>query len=430
MIKIFLKGQLIRISTLIFVSVLLVSGFWGCRKNPDPVELTMASWRAEDVVQMNRLNALFTEAHPNITIRYQAVETSIYNDKLGADLLAGTAADIMLLRSFDMGRGLYDAGYLRDLNADIPALSSFSPGPLKGWSTESGVTYGVPTFGVTQGVYYQKAVFDKYNILEPATWDEFIAACEKLLAAGETVIAQGAYDNWTLYEDVFCGLGANFYGGEAARQGLMAGDMKLTDPNFIRAFEAVESLRKYFPRGFETLDYPAMRELFASGKAAIFIGGSWEISLFESLGSGSAKIGWFAPPVVKAGDQIQYCFQIDGGYGINRKTRHPAEAVEYLKWLTGNGFAASMMAELPGFFTYVPGTYTLNNPLAQEMFDTSTIAGLTLRLMVEKLSAQSPRGNALMNTALCGMMAGSLTPQSAAAYVQEQLDTWYRPGGK
>ena len=173
-----------------------------------------------------------------------------------------------------------------------------------------------------------------------------------------------------------------------------------------------------------------MRELFATGKAAMFIGGSWEISIFEGLGSGSSKIGWFAPPVLKAGDKLQYCFQIDGGYGINKLTKHPVEAVEYLRWLSETGFAQDMMVELPGFFTFVPGSFTLTNSLAQEMFDASSSATLTLRLMVERLSAQDPKGNTLMDTALNGMMTGIYTPETAAAYVQKQLDTWYKPRGR
>jgi len=54
----------------------------------------------------------------------------------------------------------------------------------------------------------------------------------------------------------------------------------------------VLQLKKYLPNGFETLNYDAMRMLFASGGAPLFIGGSWEISKVEELGSSSSKIGF------------------------------------------------------------------------------------------------------------------------------------------
>lgn len=425
--KMYTLRRLSKIVTLISISIISLSLFWACEKDSDKVYLTFSSWRTDDVEQMNRINALFTKTHPNIIICYQPVETILYNKTTLDNLAKGAGADIFFLRSYDLGRELYNGGYLYNLTNIIPNLTSYSPVPLKAWTTENGVTYGVPSVGVTEGVYYNKSIFAKYNIQEPTNWDDFILACEKLRLGGETVIAQGAYDNWTLYEVVFCGLGANFYGGEVARQALMAGTMKLTDANFIKAFKMVESLKKYLPTGFATLDYEDARELFGTGKAAIFIGGSWELSVFEGLGSNSSKIGWFAPPVAKTGDKLQYCFNVDAGIGINKNTEYLDDAIEYIKWVSGSEYANAFMNELPGFFSYTPGSITLSNPLAQEMYNTAATANLTVRLMVEKFCQKTPAGNTLMGTALNGIMTGSYTPETAAAYVQSQLDTWYKP---
>ena len=206
----------------------------------------------------------------------------------------------------------------------------------------------------------------------------------------------------------------------------MARTTKLTDPNFIEAFRAVESLRKYFPDGFSTLSYENSRKLFAEGKAAMFIGGSWEISAFEGLGATNSTIGWFAPPVKKSGDKLQYCFHVDAGIGLNKNSKHQQAALEYIKWVSGSEYAQSFMSELPGFFSYTPGTLTLTNPLAQKMYNAASSADLTVRLMSEKLNAQSPTGEDLLNEALQGMMMGSYTPETAALYVQQQLSTWYK----
>ena len=365
---------------------------------------------------------LFTSTHPNITVKFSAMDPTVYDAITNNSLVNGTGSDIIFLWSYDKGRALFDAGYLTDLTKVIPNLTSFATVPLKAWSTESGVTYGVPSVGVTHGIYYNKSIFNKYQIQEPATWDEFIADCEKLLLAGETVISQGAADNsWILNRVIFCGLGANFYGGESARQGLMNGTMKLTDANFLDAFRAVNSLVKYMPSNYKTLGYEASKVLFATGKAAMFIGGSWEISVLQNLGASSSTIGWFAPPVKNAGDKLQYCFQVDAGIGVNKNSKHSAAATEYIKWVSGSAYAHAIMTELPGFFSYTPGASTLENPLAQKMFNTASTATLTIRLMDEKFNSKSPTGDALMNDALQGMLLGTYTPESAAAYVQERL---------
>lgn len=220
-------------------------------------------------------------------------------------------------------------------------------------------------------------------------------------------------------------MGANFYGGEAARQDLLAGRAKLTDPNFVRAFEAVYSLKKYLPRGYEALDYSAMLQMFASGQAALFLGGSWEISTFEDMGADPANVGWFAPPVVNAGDRLQYCFHVDIGVGVNKNTKHMDEALEYLKWVAGAEYAQALMNELPGFFSYTPVDAKIVDPLARAMFDVIADSEPTVRTVWEGLSAQAPSGNELMGVALPGMMVDKYTPREAAAFVQSQLDTWY-----
>jgi raffinose/stachyose/melibiose transport system substrate-binding protein len=422
------QSQLTKTIFITTLAILLIFMFWGCKKSTEPVVLTMASWRIEDVAQLNRINAQFTKSHPDITIEFQAQSTADYDTYLLAKLEAGTGADIMNIRPYDLGRSLYDGGYLATLNGEVTKMNQFTSQARSAWSTGDGKIYGVPQTGVTHGVYYQKSIFAKYGLGEPATWAEFVSACNVLLAGGEKVIAQGANDSWTLYETLFCGLGANFYGGETARQALMAGTKKMTDANFIRAFEMVLQLKKYLPSGFETLDYDGMRVLFASGGAAIFIGGSWEISKFEALGSGSPKIGFFVPPVVNSGDPLQYCFQLAEAFGMNSKTNHKKEVLEYLNWMNENEAIQVHMTELPGMFPLLPGSYTLTNPLSQKMWNATLTAGLTQRVVIEKLSATSPKGSTLMNEALTRILKGSFTPAQAAAYVQIGLDTWYHPG--
>ncbi len=428
--KRFLKAQAMRVIALSFVAIALAVGFASCAKKVPPVKtvtLNLTSWRTEDIERMNRVNALFTASHPNIIINFQPVNDTEYDANMRAGLGTDTGADIVWLRSYDTGRTAYDGGWLYDLTKVIPDLDKFSPAAVKAWTAEDGVTYGVPSVGVTHGVYYQKAIFEKYGLKEPATWAEFLAVCETLKKGGENVFAQGALDDWTLYEVVFSGLGANFYGGEAARQDLMAGKAKLTDPNFVAAFKAVDSLQKYLPKGYEGLDYVSMQQMFGSGQAAMFMGGSWEIGVFEDLGSDSSKIGWFAPPVAKAGDKLQYCFHVDAGIGLNKKSKNLDAAIEYIKWVAGAEYAQAIMNELPGFFLYNPVKVTLSNPLAQKMFDAAATADNTVRTVWEKLSAQAPSGNSLMGVALPGMMVDKYTPEQAAAYVQDQLASWYPP---
>ncbi len=391
----------------------------------EKVQITFTSWRTEDIERMNRINAVFMEKFPNIEVLFQPINDNEYDAQMRAGLETGTGADIIFLRSYDTGRIVYDGGSIYELNKDLPNLEGFPSAAVKAWSTEDGKIYAVPSVGVTHGIYYHKDIFDKYGLKEPETWDEFMAVAQTLKDNGEVVFAQGALDDWTCYEVVFSGLGANFYGGEASRQKLISGDMKLTDKPFLDAFKAVDQLQQFFPKGYEALDYVSMQTMFGTGQAAMFMGGSWELGILEDLGS--TDLGWFAPPVVNKGDTLQYCFHVDAGIAMNSKSKHPEEALEYLKWVSSPEYAQLLMDELPGFFSYTPGDYPLKNAIAKEMIGAASDAVLTVRTVWEKMSAQSPSGNSLMGEAIPKMWKDEYTPEEAAAYVQDGLATWYAP---
>jgi raffinose/stachyose/melibiose transport system substrate-binding protein len=392
----------------------------------DPVAIVFGSWRTEDIDRMNRINQVFQQKNPNIQVQFSPTKNTEYDAQVRSSLAAGVGPDVMFTRSYDGGRVLYDSGYLQVLNTLVPGIATLPETAQNAWRTEDGKEYSVPILGVAHGVYYNKDTFDKYGLKEPKTWGEFLAACKKLKDNGETVIAQGIKEPWSLYEVVYSGLGPNFYGGEKSRQKLIRGQMKLTDKPFVDAFAAIKELVPYFATGYQGLNYVDMQQLFVSGKAAMYIGGSWELGPFKDMGL-DFNMGWFAPPVVHAGDRLQYCFHVDSGLGLNAKSKHQSEAVAYLKWTTTPEFAQLLMNELPGLYSFVPGDYNFSNPVAKKILDTSKNADLTVRTVWEKLSAQDPSGNILMWEAMFKLCNGDLSPSQAAAYVQDRVASWYKP---
>lgn len=394
-------------------------------KSGDKVKLVFTSWRTEDIDRMNRINEQFTKEHPNIMIDFEPVKDTEYDAQLKQSLAAGVGADIIFLRSYDSGYQIYKTGSIRDLNDMIPELKNFPSAAVAAWATPDKVSYGIPVAGVVHGVYYRKSIFDKYGLKVPATWDEFMNVCQTLKDNGETVFAQGTKDNWMLYEVMYSGLGANFYGGEKARQALLNKTARFTDDNFLLAMKKMKELQPYFPERFEGIDYVTMQQMFGTGNAAMFIGGSWEIGIFEDLG-GLDDVGFFAPPVARKGDKLQYCFHVDCGVAMNKNTKYPEEAELYMKWLASPEFAQLYMNELPGFFSYTPGKYTLDNALARQMQSYVADSVPTVRTVWEKLSAQSPSGNELVGEAIQQMYAGGLTPEQACTYVNDGLSWYYK----
>ena len=103
-------------------------------EQPAEVVLTMGSWRADDVEQMNHILARFHVRYPNITVKFDPIPASQYDAALEAQLEGGTAPDLFYLRSYAVSQSLFEGGYLEPLD-DLPGLQeSFSPDMLAPWA--------------------------------------------------------------------------------------------------------------------------------------------------------------------------------------------------------------------------------------------------------------------------------------------------------
>lgn len=394
-------------------------------QNDETPTIIITNW-LELPERMKVINNAFMKKYPDIKVEYVEYQNDQYDNQMKFSLKAGIAPDIIYLRSYDTGLSLYNTGYLQNLNKLIPELSKFPSAPVKAWSNRTGNIYAVPSLGVVHGIYYNKKIFKKYNLEVPSDWSSLIRICKTLKQNNEVPFAFGTRDNWVLYEVLFSGLGANFYGGEKSRQKVLNKQMFMTDPLFIKAFDKLEELIDFFPNNYKNIGYTKMREIFAAEDAAMYIGGSWDISTFQDISADFDSIGFFAPPVEKKGDQLQYCFHVDIGVAMNRVSRYPEATQKYIKWVASNEYAQIVMEQFPGFFSYTPGNYNLKNNLAKEMESFISESEPTVRTLWEGLSSDSPTGNDLLGEAVKGLLNREMSPTEASNYVHKGLNWYYK----
>ena len=114
----------------------------------EDVVLTMGSWRADDVEQMNRLLSIYKDK-TGVEIQFQPTTPADYNATLRLQLDAGTGPDLMYARSYATGVELFDQGYFADCT-DIPGLmENFTPTNLAPWQTADGKMFAVPFAAVS-----------------------------------------------------------------------------------------------------------------------------------------------------------------------------------------------------------------------------------------------------------------------------------------
>ena len=369
-------------------------------------ELSFWSWRQEDVAAYNEIIAAFEAEHPDISITYTAHEAKAYNTILTTALAGGSGPDIIHTRAYGSLENISGAGYLEPLDGKVD-LSLLSADELLGTTLRSdGHVYAVPFASQTVVVYYNKDIFDAQGVAVPETWDEFLAASQKLKDAGVTPLANGTADGWTI--EVMSGaIMPNFYGSSFFGE-VTSGAKTFDDPAYVGALEKMSELAPYMPVGFEGVDYATMKALFTSGAAAMFVGGSWEVNGFRDAG---INFDIMPGPAAEAGGERMVATWLDGGYGVNAASPNKEAALEFIRFTATTPFA-QMLTDKLNNIAAVDGAVSSDATLAKVA---SFHSAATPYIMLVAYRFNNPTGSTLLQAGLQELMTGAKTASQVAA---------------
>src|ERR1700683_2015926 len=166
------------------------------------VSINCAPTQAQDPVQHKEWVAdvaTFEKANPTITI------TSVYNypctnlPTFTAQLRAGTEPDVTYIDFTDLPQVL-TAGQAADItqyvnSKTVPTLKDIVPAAMKA-VTAGKTIYGLPTINYTQGLVYNRALFQQAGLNPndpPTTWTQCEADAVKIAALGHGIEGWGDY---------------------------------------------------------------------------------------------------------------------------------------------------------------------------------------------------------------------------------------------
>lgn len=199
-----------------------------------------------------------------------------------------------------------------------------------------GDTFMLPFFYSTNGVFYNKALFNeegtdgKYKL--PQTWDEFLALGEQANADGRKlfIYPKAGYLDQFLMAEV-----ASSAGVDVLNDWLKYEDV-YSNPDFVRVFENLAKLQPYFAWDIFDPAKPIDNEAKILNNEVLFVpSGSWmptELAEYEK--AEGFEYGFMAPPVFEA-DGEKYCSgMIEQIYALNTgdATREEA-AKQFLAYL-------------------------------------------------------------------------------------------------
>lgn len=389
--------------------------------------LIIESWRTDDkTLWEEAIIPAFNKAHPGITVKFAPTAPPEYNSTLSSRLTAGTAGDLITCRPFDVSLDLYRKGRLDKLDNAV-GLDQFSDAAKVAWQTDDGKdTYCLPMASVIHGFFYNKKIFAQMGLQAPKTEAEFFAVLEKIKAAGKVApLALGTADQWETNQIVFTSLGANYWKGEDGRKALIAGKKKFTDPEFVDAWTSMARWSAYMPRGYQAQTYGDSQSLFATGRAAIYPTGSWDISYFQQ--NSKIDFGAFPPPVRKSGDTCYISDHTDIGMGVNSQSKNKEEAKVLLKWLSSPEFADLYTNKVTGFFSLSNHKVNVTNPVAREMMGWRQNCKSTIRLNAQVMSRGEPSMENELWSVNSQLLNGKMSPQDAATRIQSGFAKWYAP---
>lgn len=370
------------------------------------------SWRQEDVKAYNEIIDEFEKAHPEITVNYTAHEAQNYATILTTALAGGAGPDIIHTRAYGAFESVSSPGYLEALGGKVD-LSGYSDDELLGVTLRSdGEVYSVPMASQTILVYYNPDLFAANGLNPPATWDEFKATASALKAAGVMPLANGTKDGWTV--EVMAGaFMPNFYGSDFFGE-VTAERTDFEDARYVGAMERFAELREFLPQGHEGIDYATMQQLFTSGTAAMFVGGSWEIAGFRDAG---VSFDIMPGPSARAGGPRMVSTWLDGGYAVNSASENKDAALEFIRFTATRDFGQMLTDKLANVAA-VDGAVS-SDPLLAKI--SGFHAESTPYIMLVGYRFKKPTGSTLLQNGLQELMAGAKPAAQVAKEVSDGI---------
>lgn len=204
---------------------------------------------------------------------------------LRARVAAGNPPDAMQMLGFTI-QDYAQEGLLGDLTpvATKEGWDKVVPAPLARFSKANGKWVAAPVnIHRTNWIWANKEIFDKLKIAPPKTFDEMVAAADKIKKAGYIPLAHGGqpWQDATLFDSaVLSAGGADFY-----RKAMIELDEKaLGSPTMVKAFEQMAKLRSLVDKDFSGRDWNLATAMVINGKAAMQIMGDWAKGEFIKAG--------------------------------------------------------------------------------------------------------------------------------------------------
>lgn len=367
-----MKRNIKKVLGLLLISTMMVSLLAGCSSKSED-DATKADTKNSETAGTTEESGKVVEI--NFPTSWVGVSTSTewFSDRLEAfntqyegkykvvvEEIAGDQAYVDKLKVLYSSNSLPDVisagGYnlIDSMNDQLIDVTEFVDEDWKAansdvtWEVNSreGKIYGVPYSRQVIGYFYNKDLFAKAGIQEPAkTWDEFFEQCDKLLAAGITPVSLDTADSGWLTSLFLGAMVATTDAGEEFMNTSLPKNYNTEE--FINAASMVQNMfQKYTTSDAIGGKYENGASNFFMEETAIIANGPWMVSDFydtamvEEGFSDKIKTAMFPGDVMYNSGKI--------GFNVAAKSEEKLEAsIEFVKFMTSEDSQQKLL-ELTG----------------------------------------------------------------------------------
>ena len=345
-----------------------------------------------------------------------------YDTKLNALIAAGDCPDVFICNPGPHLTTYVEGGAAADLtdiltNQEKDWYGNFTEGIFERM-TYDGKIYAVPTNFAAALVFYNTEIFEAAGAEVPTTYDEWLAACQKIQDAGYTPISCSAGTAWCL--SMIAGYLCDRAGGPDNLKNANEGTGNMwNDPSFINAGEKLATLSQYFQSTAAGDSNDQATAAFYNGEAAMLVQGSWAIGQINGANPDfESKCGVFSFPAIEGGADPNRMIVKTDNLVMSSTTKNQDACIALMKCFTDET-AQKYTAEVGGKIPVIDVKYDESKAPAQLGYVMDILSKSTGTFGFYNESLASVEAGDCFDNAMVDLFLGSVTPEEAFATVQK-----------
>ena len=239
--------------------------------------------------------AAFEAEHPGVKIEHVTTENEAYKTKIKAAMSSGEGLpDIFFTWGMGFLGEFVNAGRVYCVDNEYEAYKDELPEAMTVNVRYDNKMYGVPYTMSLVTLYANMDLLAQVGYEDiPATYEDMIACCEALKAAGIIPFGVSGKELWCLSEYVEP-LVIKSVGGQALRD-MYNGEASWNNDGVVKAIEAFQGMveNEYFDPSAAALGNDEVKNNFIAGKYAFYQNGSWNNKDIGEQAQFNVKAGTF-----------------------------------------------------------------------------------------------------------------------------------------